>query len=84
METIPKTGHTLPRLGFKMGAPKTAIGCPWFSRILWKIPGNRWASKMAPFLLANSGWGLLRFMAKLRASGGGLETTPKMGHTLPG
>ena len=46
-------------------------------------PGDRWVSEMAPFLLANRGWGLLIFRVKLRVSGGRLETMPKMGHILP-
>ena len=54
-----------------------------FSRLLRKILGSQWVSKMALFLSANRGSGLLRFRGESRASRGGLAAMPKMGTTLP-
>ena len=48
-----------------------------FSKIFRKILRNPCVSKMPPFLLANRGWGLPEFWAKLMASGSA-EVIPKM------
>ena len=43
-------------------------------------PGQPMGLQNGPFLSANHGWGLPQLWVKLRASGGGLEMMPKMGH----
>ena len=66
---MPEMGHTLPRLGFKMGPPPDGDRLSMISPDFEGNPGQPWGLQNGPILLANRGWGLLIFRVKLRASG---------------
>ena len=66
-------GHNLPRLGWKIGPLQTMTHWPRFSQNFRGILGNPRVSKMVPFLLANRGKGLTKFLAQIKSADGGLK-----------